>query len=104
MKKFVPLLCVVVGLLLNSCSKEKESPAVAKTIERIILSPEYLLQLKTTDFYVGVRYFKNYKDKDEVTLTVNNTKAVITSETVGTIEGTNYYFEYLELPKQAIIK
>lgn len=92
MKKFVLLLCVVVSLLLNSCSKEKESPAVAKTIERIILSPEYLLVLKTTDFYVGVRYFKNYTDKDEVTLTVNNTKAVITSETIGTIEGTNLLF------------
>lgn len=92
MKKFVLLLCVVVGLLLNSCSKEKETPVVAKTIERIILSPEYLLVLKTTDFYVGARYFKNYTDKDEVTLAVNNTKAVITSETVGTIEGTNLLF------------
>jgi len=92
MKKFILLLCVVLSLLLNSCSKEKETPVVAKTIERIILSPEYLLELKTTDFYVGVRYFKNYTDKDDVTLTVNNTKAVVTSETVGNIEGTNLLF------------
>lgn len=92
MKKIILLLCVVTSLLLNSCSKEKETPVAAKTIERIILSPEYLLELKTTDFYVGVRYFKNYTDKDEVTLTVNNTKAVITSETVGPLEGTNLLF------------
>ena len=92
MKKFILLLFVATSLLLNSCSKEKETPVAAKKIERIILSPEYLLLQKTTDFYVGVRYFKNYTDKDEVTLTVNNTKAVVTSETVETLEGTNLLF------------
>ncbi|WP_316802074.1 hypothetical protein [Pedobacter nototheniae] len=95
MKKYV-LLLTTLCVLFFACSKtNKNDPAAidpSKKIDRILISPEYLLQLKSIDLYIGIRYFKDYTDKDEVTVTLNNTKGVVTSETVGTVDGTNLLF------------
>lgn len=92
MKLRLPFFVLLLSIIVASCGKKTETPVVQKKIDRIILSPEYLLLLKNTDFYVGARYFKDYTDKDEVSLVVNNTRGVITSETNAAFEGTNLLF------------
>lgn len=89
------LLLVLSIILLVSCSKKTETPtdSTPKKIERILIAPEYFLPLKSTDIYIGIRYFKDYTDKDEVSLTLNNQSGAIVSEQVATLEGTNLLFK-----------
>jgi hypothetical protein len=89
------LLLALVSILLISCSKKTETStdSTPKKIERIMISPEYLLPIKSKDIFIGIRYFKDYTDKDLVTVTLNNQSGVIVSEEVGTIDGTNLLFK-----------
>ncbi|MEH3115089.1 hypothetical protein [Pedobacter terrae] len=94
MKKNTLLLALSV-ILLVSCSKKTETStdSTPKKIERILIAPEYLLPLKSTDIYIGIRYFKDYTAKDEVTLTLNNQSGTVVSEQVAILVGTNLLFK-----------
>ncbi|GGE63529.1 hypothetical protein EV200_105383 [Pedobacter psychrotolerans] len=83
-------------ILFFSCSKTEDAPrtVIAKKIDRILISPEYLLQSKSSDVYLGIRYFKDYTDKDNITLTLNGQTGLQLSETSSQIEGNNLLFKF----------
>jgi hypothetical protein len=89
------LLLIVLSILFFACSKTGDnSQATPKRIERIIISPEYLLQPKSSEVYIGVRYFKDYSDKDNITLTLNGQSGTQLSETSEQLLGTNLLFKF----------
>ena len=88
------LLCFVLCLCLLSCEKGNDDTPTEKKVDDIFLCTEKPLISKTDKIFVGVRYFKNYSEKDKVTLTLNGVAAVEKGFRVDQIEGTNYYFEF----------
>jgi hypothetical protein len=89
------LLFIVLSILLIACSKTGENPvANPKKIDRIFISPEYLLQSKSSDVYIGIRYFKDYNDKDNITLTLNGQSGSQLSEESNINEGNNLLFKF----------
>lgn len=89
------LIIALSSLLFAACSKTGETPIVTpKKIDRIFISSEYLLQSKSSDVYVGIRYFKDYGDKDNVTLTLNGQTGSKLSEISDLSEGNNLVFKF----------
>jgi len=94
MKKYT-LLLALISILFYSCAKKGEnSQSTPKKIERIIISPEYLLQSKSSEVYIGVRYFKDYSDKDNITLSLNGQTGTQLSEVTAQLEGTSLLFKF----------
>lgn len=77
-------LAVLLVLFLVSCGKEETMPIEIKEKEKNILevraASEYPLALTSTDNYIGVEYYKDYNEKDIITVSVNNLKASLISE------------------------
>ncbi|RZK21325.1 MAG: hypothetical protein EOO43_10660 [Flavobacterium sp.] len=77
-------LLIITAIFLTSCGKEEATPIEIKEKEKIILevkaAAEYPLVLKSTESYVGVEYYKDYSEKDIVTVTINNLEASSVSE------------------------
>lgn len=92
--------------LLTSCGKEETNPIETKEKEKNILevraAAEYLLGLKSTEGYIGVEYYKDYKDKDIITVTINGQEASFISEVIENYQLSTVYFTskaLFKLPK-----
>lgn len=68
--------------LLAGCEKEKNTTPTEKEkhILEVRAAAEYPLGLKATDLYIGVEYYKDYTEKDVVTVSINNGQATLISE------------------------
>ncbi|RDC57115.1 hypothetical protein DU508_07955 [Pedobacter chinensis] len=92
------LLLAIASILFFACSKTNENPqsptVIPKKIDRIFISPEYLLQSKSSEVYIGIRYFKDYSDKDNITVTLNGQSGTQLSETSDQNEGNNLLFRF----------
>jgi|GEM_PF-2042406 len=92
------ILLILLSILFFSCKKNTPEnpilPIIPKTINRIIIAPELFLQPKNTEIYIGLRYFKDYKDQDAVTATLNGQAGTQVSSTSNEIEGYNILFKF----------
>lgn len=91
---------------LASCGKEETNPIEPKEKEKAILevraAGEYPLVLKSTESYIGVEYYKDYKDKDIITVTINGQEASFISEVTENYQLSTIYFTsraLFKLPK-----
>ncbi|RYE17883.1 MAG: hypothetical protein EOP45_15010 [Sphingobacteriaceae bacterium] len=92
MKKLIYLF--IIALVFSACGSKNDTPAPAtpKNISRALIGPELPVQQKTSAFYVGVRYFKDYAADDQVTLSFNGQNGVIQNSYKTEIEGSNVLF------------
>lgn len=84
----------IICLLSLACKKENNELSVEKKIDNTFLCTEKPLISQSDKVFVGLRYFKNYAEKDKVTLTLNGVSALEKGFRVDQLEGTNYYFEF----------
>jgi hypothetical protein len=87
-------LFIIIFLLLSACGSKKDTlaPAPTKNITRAIIGPELPFQQKTSVFYVGIRYFKDYSANDQVTLSFNGQNGTAQNTYKSDIEGTSILF------------
>ena len=92
MKKLIYLF--IIALVFSACggTKDDPTPTTPKNIIRALICPELPVQQKTSAFYVGVRYFKDYANDDQVTLSFNGQNGVVQNIYKSEIEGTNVLF------------
>ena len=93
MKKLILVTLAVLSLL--SCGKDND-PVVVKEKEKNILelraASEYPIILKATESYVGVEYYKDYSEKDILTVTINNLETSLVSEVTENYQQSTTYF------------
>ena len=87
MKKHIPFILLI--LLLISCGKS-ENLQKDKTIERALMCFEKPVISKSDSIYIGVRYFKNYTETDNISLTINGIAGKAIGPRISEIEGLNY--------------
>ena len=94
MKSLIRLF--IITLVFSACkgTKDTPTPATPKNITRVFIGPELPVQQKTSTFYVGVRYFKDYSDDDQVTLSFNGQNGAVQNTYKTEIEGTNILFMF----------
>jgi hypothetical protein len=105
MKNYIKL--ILAALLFVSCGDKDNSlitPVKKKNLERIIIAPEYMLQLKSKEIYIGLRYFKDYNDKDDISITFNGQSGIQLSEASSAIEGNNLFFKFPALAQTGDFK
>lgn len=92
MKKLI--LLFIIALIFSACggTKDTPTPATPKNITRALIGSELPVQQKTSAFYVGVRYFKDYSADDQVTLSFNGQNGVVQNSYKTEIEGSNVLF------------
>ncbi|MDT3401304.1 hypothetical protein [Mucilaginibacter terrae] len=97
MKNLVTLLVVI--LFLSACGDKKSAPepeapvnTTPKNITQAFIGPELPVQQRSSAFYVGVRYFKDYSSEDQVTLTFNGQNGVLQNTYKTEQEGTNLLY------------
>ena len=92
MKTFIRLFIIAFAFSACKGTKDVPAPATPKNITRVFIGPELPVQQKTSVFYVGVRYFKDYSDDDQVTLTFNGQNGTVQNTYKSEIEGTSILF------------
>ncbi|RYE27376.1 MAG: hypothetical protein EOP45_01405 [Sphingobacteriaceae bacterium] len=92
MKKLIYLF--IITLVFSACggAKNTPTPATPKNITQVLIGPELPVQQKTSAFYVGVRYFKDYSAEDQVTLSFNGQNGVVQNIYKSELTGTNVLF------------
>lgn len=93
MKNFI-LILLALSILIASCGKDDNTPPTPKNIERALIGPEMIVQKRGVEYYVLLRYFKDYTEKDQVTLTVNGQSGTAISEETGSLTGTTMVFKF----------
>lgn len=93
MKSYLLKILVVSIALFVSCGKSDDGDPVKKTIDRILIAPESIVQKTGVEYYVIGRYFKDYEEKDNVRLTVNGQSGTIIKEEKKELEGTTILFK-----------
>lgn len=92
MKKILTLFSLFV--LLCSCQKTDNNEEAKKIIERALICFEKPLISKTDSIYIGIRYFKNYTEADNIRVTLNDKNGEQQGPRVTELEGTNYFFKF----------
>lgn len=102
MKNFILLFFVVV--LISACKNEATTITKDKTIDRAFICFEKPFNKKNNEIYIGLRYFKNYTEKDNISLTVDGKAGQELGFRVDELEGTNYIFRFAGLGNNTDVK
>lgn len=99
-------LAFLLIFFLVSCGKEETTPIEIEEKEKNILelraASEYPLALTSADNYIGVEYFKDYNEKDIITVSIDNSQAFLISEVTERHQSSNLNFTsraLFKLPK-----
>ncbi len=87
------LLFILISICFLSCSKKDEASKVDKAIEPVFFLSNKPVFSKSDTLILGLRYTKNYNEKDEVYLMVNGIKVSSNSNSYDLSNGYNYLFK-----------